>query len=75
MPAQSAIESRIKRAAVLLILGLLAESLCLIWSRPLAFIFLLTFGGLFIFLGIVVYLLAIASPVPHHSAEQNEQRP
>ena len=70
MPSQ-AIESRIKRAGVLLILGLLAESLCLIWSRPLAFIFLLTFGGLFIFLGVAVYLLAIASPQQRSSASMD----
>jgi hypothetical protein len=71
MPIQSAIESRMKRAGVLLILGLLAESLCLLWSRPLAFVFLITFGGLFIFLGVAVYLLAIASPHPPTSASMD----
>jgi ABC-type xylose transport system permease subunit len=57
-------ESCLKLSGIILSLGLVAESLCLLWSRPLAFIFLITFGGLFIFLGVAVYLLAIASLAP-----------
>jgi len=61
MATKSALESRLKLSGVLLILGLLAESVCLLWSRPIAFVFLIGLGGLFVFAGIAVYLLTIAS--------------
>jgi hypothetical protein len=61
MATKRALESRLKLAGVLLILGLLTESVCLLWGQPIAFVFLIGLGGLFVFAGIAVYLLAIAS--------------
>jgi len=62
MATRSTLESRLKLAGTLLILGLLAESICMLWARPIAFVFLIGLGGLFVFAGIVVYLLTIVSP-------------
>jgi len=45
MATKSALESRLKLSGVLLILGLLAESVCLLWSRPIAFVFLIGLGA------------------------------
>ena len=61
MAASGSLESRLKLSGVLLILGLLAESICLLWSRPLSFVFMVSLGGPLVFAGIAVYLLSIAS--------------
>jgi hypothetical protein len=49
-------EARFRLAAVLLIVGLLVEAICLLWARPLAFILLVCGGGLMCAAGIAVYL-------------------
>jgi hypothetical protein len=43
------------------ILGLLVEVLCLLWTRPIAFVVFLGGGGLFIGLGVLVYLFSVVS--------------
>jgi len=55
------VERRLQVSGILLILGLLTEALCLLWARPLSFLAFITIGGAFLFLGIVVYLLALLS--------------
>ena len=64
MATRSRLESRLRLAGILVILGLVAECICLIWSRPLSFVFMVSLGGPFVFGGIAVYLLAIASSGP-----------
>jgi uncharacterized membrane protein len=48
-------------SGVLVILGLLVEVLCLLWTRPMAFVVFLGVGGLFLGLGVLVYLFALVS--------------
>jgi hypothetical protein len=48
-------------SGVLVILGLLVEVLCLLWTRPIAFVVFLGVGGLFLGLGVLVYLFALVS--------------
>jgi hypothetical protein len=55
------IERRIRLAGILLIAGLLVELVTLRWSHPTAFLFFLLLGGVFMALGIVIYLLSLIS--------------
>jgi hypothetical protein len=61
MSTHAKMTARLKLSAILLIIGLLFESICLLWSRPLSFVFMVSVGGPLVFAGVVTYLLAIAS--------------
>ncbi len=52
---------RLRLAGTLLISGLLVEAVCLLWARPLAFIFLVGGGGLLCAAGIVLFLSSLVS--------------
>jgi hypothetical protein len=52
-------EKRLRIAGSLLMLGLLIEAVCLLWARPIAFVVFVVVGGLFLFAGLVVYLLSL----------------
>ena len=52
------VEKRRQVAGVFIVLGLVIEALCLIWSTPIAFVIFVAAGGLLLFVGIVLYLLA-----------------
>lgn len=60
------LEKRLQIAGILLILGLFTEAVCLFWARPLSFLALVSLGGAFLFLGLVVYLISIVS-IKHSS--------
>lgn len=47
MLSANAMERRLQLSGILLILGLLAEALCLLWTRPLAFVLFLGVGDFF----------------------------
>jgi len=53
------IEKRLRIAGGLLMIGLLIEAVCLLWARPIAFVVFVVVGGLFLFAGLVVYLLSL----------------
>ena len=46
-------------AGIFIVLGLVIEALCLIWSTPIAFVIFVAIGGLFMFLGIVLFLYSL----------------
>jgi len=54
-------EKKLRLAAMLLIVGLLVEAICLLWARPLAFILLVGVGGWLCAAGIVAYLYSLVS--------------
>ena len=54
-------ERRLQYSGILVILGLLVEVLCLLWTRPIAFVVFLGVGGLLLGLGVLVYLFALVS--------------
>jgi hypothetical protein len=54
-------ENRFRLAAILLIVGLLLEAICLLWARPLAFILLVCGGGLMCAAGSALYLYLLVS--------------
>jgi hypothetical protein len=61
MLSANSLERRLQFSGILLILGLLVEAGCLLWTRPLAFVLFLGVGGLLLGLGILLYLLSLVS--------------
>jgi hypothetical protein len=53
------IGKRLRIAGSLLITGLLIEAACLMLAKPIGFVLFVVVGGLFLFSGVVVYLLAL----------------
>ena len=53
------IGKRLRIAGSLLITGLLVEAACLMLATPIGFGLFVVVGGLFLFSGVVVYLLAL----------------
>jgi hypothetical protein len=53
------LEKRRQVAGVFIVLGLVIEALCLIWSTPIAFVIFVASGGLFMFVGIALYLYSL----------------
>jgi len=53
------LERRLQTAGLLSIIGLLIEAVCLMWARPISFVIFVSVGGVFIFAGIVLFLLAL----------------
>lgn len=54
-------QRRLQYSGILVILGLVVEVLCLLWTRPIAFVVFLGAGGLFIGLGVLTYLFALVA--------------
>jgi hypothetical protein len=59
MPNANPLEKRLRVAGTLLMIGLLIEATCLLWAKPIAFVLFVAIGGLFLFVGVVVYLLSL----------------
>ncbi len=55
------ISKKLRIAGILIILGLIVEGFSLLWNHPLSFLAFLCIGGIFLVLGILVYLLALVS--------------
>ena len=53
------LERRLRISGTLIILGLIVEALCLLWTRPLAFVLFVGVGGGFLAIGIVFYLYSL----------------
>jgi uncharacterized membrane protein YczE len=62
------LEKRLQLAGLFLVLGLLIEGLCLVWSTPIAFVIFVAIGGLFMSIGIAIYLYSLVSAFPHPPA-------
>jgi RsiW-degrading membrane proteinase PrsW (M82 family) len=56
---------RLRISGVLAICGLLVEALCLVWSKPIAFVVLACIGGALISAGVLVFLYSLLSAAPH----------
>jgi hypothetical protein len=69
MLSENLMERRLQYAGIFLILGLLIEALCLLWARPIAFVIFTSVGGLFMFVGISIFLYSLVSTTP---SRQNE---
>ena len=61
MSADAILERRLRISGTLIILGLIVEAVCLLWSRPLAFVLFIGFGGTLLTAGILFYLYSLVS--------------
>ncbi len=55
---------RLRIAGILVVMGLLVEALCLVWSKPIAFVVLVCIGGALIGLGVLFFLYSLVSAPP-----------
>jgi hypothetical protein len=67
MHASDSMSWRLRISGVFVILGLLIEALCLVWSKPIAFVVLVCMGGSLIGLGVLFFLYSLISAPPHPS--------
>jgi RsiW-degrading membrane proteinase PrsW (M82 family) len=65
MRSGDSINRRLRISGILVIVGLLVEALCLVWSRPIAFVVLVCFGGALIGLGVLLFLYSLVSTPLH----------
>jgi hypothetical protein len=61
MLSSNRLEQRLQLSGILMILGLLVETACLFWTRPIAFVLFVGVGGLLLGLGILLYLFSLVS--------------
>lgn len=61
MPQNGPANQRLRTSGVLVIAGLLVEALCLVWSKPIAFVVLVCIGGALIGLGVLLFLYSLVS--------------
>jgi uncharacterized membrane protein len=59
MLSENILEKRLQIAGIVLILGLLAEGLCLLGRGPVAFLLFVGLAGLLLVVGILIFLLAL----------------
>ena len=59
MLSANPVEKRRQLAGICIVLGLVIEALCLIWSTPIAFVLFVTISGFLMFVGIALYLYSI----------------
>ena len=53
------LEKRRQVAGIFIVLGLVIEALCLLWSTPIAFVIFVGVGGLLMFVGVILYLYSL----------------
>ena len=59
MSGDAILERRLRISGTLIILGLIVEAICLLWTRPLAFVLFVGVGGGFLAIGILFYLYSL----------------
>jgi len=65
---------RLRRAGLLVALGLIVETVTLFWPHPTAFLVFLFLGGLLVAAGVLLYLFAIISdPLPSATSGEPSQ--
>jgi hypothetical protein len=58
------LHQRLRRAAILVISGLLLQAFSFIWAHPAAFLLYAMIGGSVMFAGVSIYVLALFHPRP-----------
>jgi Flp pilus assembly protein protease CpaA len=61
---------RLRISGILVIIGLLVEALCLVWSKPIAFVVLVCVGGALIGLGVLFFLYSLVA-APGHTTDSS----
>jgi RsiW-degrading membrane proteinase PrsW (M82 family) len=70
MRAGDSMGLRLRISGMFVIIGLLVEAVCLVWSRPIAFVVLVCIGGALIGLGVLLFLYSLVS-APHHATNSS----
>jgi RsiW-degrading membrane proteinase PrsW (M82 family) len=65
---------RLRFSGILVIIGLLVEAVCLVWSKPIAFVVLVCIGGALIGLGVLFFLYSLVM-APAHTADSSRVAP
>jgi hypothetical protein len=52
---------RLEISGTLILMGLLVEAICLLWSRPIAFVVFVSLGGLLIGVGVLLFLYSLVT--------------
>jgi hypothetical protein len=69
MRSGGSIDRSLRISGILVIIGLLVEALCLVWSRPIAFVVLVCLGGALVGLGVLLFLYSLVSaPLPRSNS-------
>jgi RsiW-degrading membrane proteinase PrsW (M82 family) len=55
----------LRKSGILVLAGLSVEALCLLWTRPIAFVVFMCLGGALIGLGVLFFLYSLVSSGPH----------
>jgi RsiW-degrading membrane proteinase PrsW (M82 family) len=61
---------KLRTSGIIVIIGLLVEALCLVWSKPIAFVVLVCIGGALIGVGVLFFLYSLIS-APSHPADSS----
>jgi hypothetical protein len=61
MAGANSLERTLQLSGIILILGLVVESLCLVGHGPIAFMFFVGLGGVLFAVGILLYLYSLLS--------------
>ncbi len=61
---------KLRTSGFIVIIGLLVEALCLVWSKPIAFVVLVCIGGALIGVGVLFFLYSLIS-APSHPADSS----
>jgi hypothetical protein len=61
MDRAARLQRKLKTAALLLIVGLGVEAISLHWAHPTSFMLFIILGGVLVFAGIALYLIAIVT--------------
>ena len=65
MRAGESMSRRLRISGIFVIIGLLVEAICLVWSKPIAFVVLVCIGGALIGVGVLLFLYSLISAPPH----------
>jgi len=77
MRAGESMSRRLRISGIFVIVGLLVEAICLVWSKPIAFVVLVCIGGALIGIGILFFLYSLVSgapPMADTSGAANEKK-
>lgn len=61
MSAGDSVSRRLRISGIFVIMGLLVEALCLVWSKPVAFVVLVCIGGVLIGIGVLFFLYSLVN--------------
>ena len=61
MPDPASLDRKLQLPGIILAIGLIVESLCLLGRGPIAFLLFVGFGGVLIVAGLLLYLYLIVS--------------